>query len=442
MIVTPQWVQSAVSNMGDPDSVKTFAINPANIHPAPLIPSGPSWSDLSLANGYPSLLLLFSVLQQQGLVENGEGVVHSYVLKIKEAIESQGLFDLSLFGGVSGICFALKHASCEGTRYQNMLHSLHSFLAERVERAYLEPLKQNQRQFLPTSPRLYDPIQGISGIGRYALDNLSLSPFVEVAEKIAKALVILSRPLLYKGQSVPGWFLSPNDLLNARNRSTCPKGNFNLGLAHGVTGILAYLSIASLHGIDVEGQKGAIGRIASWIRSKSVLYNNAILWPYHVSFEDEMEGKTPTINGFKDAWCYGVPGIARSLFLAGKALKDEELKTFAATAFGHIFNRRQEAWHLPGPSLCHGIAGLLLITQEMSKEEGCESLAIQVLALKEILLSFYKPEALWGFKDVEPGLQGNLYAINKPGFLEGAAGVLLTLLAPHSKWHLPLLIHA
>lgn len=431
--------------MQDLVGVKALATDPANVNPAPLSRFRSAWSDLSLASGYPSLLLLFSTLGQQGLIEDGDAMAHRCVLKIKESVEAQGFSSLSLFSGVAGSCFALQQASFEGTRYQRMLQSLHTVLIERIEKAYLEPLKQNRSQSLPSSSRLYDPIQGISGIGRYALENLSVPSFVEVVEKITKALVTLSRPLLYRGQNVPGWFLSPDDVLNRQNRATYPNGNFNLGLAHGVTGILAFLAIALLRGIDVEGQKEAIISITNWICSKSIVYKDAVLWPYRVSWEEEIEGTPLTITGSKDAWCYGVPGIARTLFLAGKAMGNEEIRTFAARAFRSIFSRKQEEWQLLSPTLCHGIAGLMVITHEMSKEKGCEDFALKVNALKELLLSFYRSEAPWGFRDVEVCRQGKWCEIDKPGFLEGAVGVILALSSISNstfKWHLPLLIHA
>lgn len=134
MTASLQLIQDIVSNMRDPSSVKAIAIDPANVNPDPLIPASPPWSDLSLSNGYPSLLLFFSMLERLGVVEDGKAISHVYVLKIKEAIEAQGLADLSLFGGVSGICFALQQASSEGGRYQRMLHNLHAFLLERVDR--------------------------------------------------------------------------------------------------------------------------------------------------------------------------------------------------------------------------------------------------------------------------------------------------------------------
>lgn len=432
-------------NLRDPEAVKAIALDPRNLNPAPWGGAGPSWNDLSLVNGYPSLLLLFSTFEQQGLVDSSQRISHGYVLKIKEGLESQGLpSDLSLFGGLGGICFALQQASLGGIYYQKIIKALQIPLLDALERLYLEPLNDNQRHCLPSSPRLYDPIQGVSGIGRYALENLESPPFQRATEKIAKALVALSQPLNYNGQTIPGWFLSPGDSLNARNLEKYPKGTFNLGLAHGVTGILAFLSIATLKGIQVDGQKEAIERIADWIRRKSIIQNDAIMWPYHIGWEEEVEGKETVIQGSKDAWCYGVPGIARTLFLAGKALGDEALKTFAIQAFKGIFSRKQSEWNLAGPTLCHGISGLLLITHEMSKETGCEDLILRKAELEERLLSYYQEKAPWGFKDIETCRTGKQCEIDKPGFLEGATGILLTLLSlsnPIFKWHLPLLIH-
>lgn len=437
-------LKSVISNMVDPETVKALSLNPANVNPDPNSPPFVPWSDLSLSSGYPSLLLFFSEVEKRGLVDNGDEIIHRYVLKIKEAIETQGLFELSMYGGVTGICFALSQASFGGKRYQRMLDSLHGFLFERIEPQYLEPLRENRRQSLPSSPGHYDPIQGICGIGRYALENLSSPKFLRLANDITKVLVDLSQPLRYEGLQIPGWYLSPEDHINARNRESCPKGNFNLGLAHGVTGILAFLAIASLRGINIEGQKEAIATIATWIRNKAFLSHNRLSWSYSVPWEEEVEGRVSSMGVARDAWCYGAPGVARTLFLAGQAIGDLGLKNFATAAFRDIFCRTRQEWGLPGPTLCHGIAGLLLITHEMAKEDGCEDLHVRVSELKETLLSFYHPDSPWGFKDVEPCRHGKSCELNKVGFLEGATGVLLTLISlsdAGTRWHLPLLIH-
>jgi len=412
--------------MKDPLCVKAFMLDPVNANPDPFVPHS-AWDDLSLGCGYPSFLLLFATLEHKGLVE--EGIAHQYVLKIKETIESEGLLNLSLFSGVSGICFALQQASFDGKRYQKMLGSLHTFLLERIEVSYFG----NQ----PRSSTLYDVIQGLSGIGRYILEHIKTPHFFECAQNIAKALISLCQPYLRNGYQVPGWHLGPKDILNMR-KTDDPNGNFNLGLAHGVPGILAFLSIAFLRGVVVEGQREMIGLICTWIQEKG-----RVRWPCSISFEDEVEGRT-NLKGCKDAWCYGAPGIARTLFLAGKALGDEGLKSFAAGAFREIFARSREEWQLPGPMLCHGIAGLLMITLEMSKEMGCEDLKQRVDELYQILVTSFDPQAPFGFKDIEQCRNGGSVALNKAGFLDGSAGVALTLLSLEDRnlrWYLPLMIH-
>lgn len=392
--------------------------------------------DLSLSGGLPGLVLLFSILERKGLIEGD--ISHQYVLKMKEAIEARGVFSLSLFSGVSGICFALQQASWDGERYQRMLGHLQRLLLENIRPVYIDPLRASLEKSEACSSRLYDVIQGLCGVGRYIVENVTQPLFYESAVEITKALVHLCQPLKIEGHLVPGWYLSPNDPLNARNKRNL-KGGFNLGLAHGMPGILALFAIAMMRGVVVEGQKEAMTQMILWLRKKNYRENGIIRWPYLISWEKEILGE-PLEETCKDAWCYGVPGIARTLFLAGKALQDRELKLFAVEAFRGVFSQRRGAWQLPGPMLCHGIAGLLMITLEMAQEDGCKDLFPRVDQLQKILLSDYDPNALFGFKDKD---HNNIEKDN-PGFLEGSTGILLTLLSIpdyNTKWALPLMIH-
>lgn len=434
-----------IERMKNIEAIKVAIFDPVNGNPDPLYPEGPLWNDLSLADGYPSLLLLFSTLQRWGLIEeNEEDVAHICIGKIKDALEKKGCDNFSLFSGVSGVCFALKQASHGGIRYQRMLTTLHTYLLKNVEELFLKPMRYNICNQEPSFAYLHDPIQGITGIGRYLLEGISHPDFFEAAKSITEVLIDFTYPLKVSGKDVPGWYSSPNDPLNRDNRILYPKGNFNLGLAHGVTGTLAFLAIALMLGLEVKGQREAIMRIAIWIREKSFLVGDLIQWPHVVSWEVETGEVSPTGLSCKDAWCYGAPGIARTLFLAGKALGDDGLKNFAVKAFQDIFCRRESEWRLPGPMFCHGIAGLLLITREMAKEEECKSLVPQVKKLEDMLLSFYNPDFLLGFKDIEPCKNGGVAQVTKAGLLGGSTGVLLTLLEEEnhpSEWHLPFLIN-
>lgn len=441
---TDSLVLEIAKRMSNPETVKAYVLDPANANPDPMMPGFGYWDDFSLSGGYSGLLLLFATLQQKGILSSeDEKIVHQYVLKLKEALETTYLPGLSLFSGICGMCFALQQASMGGRRYQRMLDTLEKMLCDEVGKIYLEPIKANILEQKSSSSALHDAIQGISGIGRYAIENLSQERFVKMAQEIASTLVALCRPLNIEGHSAHGWYLSSTDILNANYKNQSPKGNFNLGLAHGVPGILAFLSLASLQGITVEGQADTITAISNWIRRKAILNKSMIQWPSIVSWEEEILYQPQKENPCRDAWCYGVPGVARSLFLAGKAKGDPELKAFAASAFRQIFLRTQEEWQIPGPGLCHGIAGLLAVTCEMAREPECSDLQSNVETLHQILLTYYNPEHPFGFQDVEPCLSGGYALVNKPGFLEGSTGVLLTLLTvkdTQSRWHLPLLI--
>lgn len=436
-------VTKIADRMSDPDALAAFMNDPINRNPDRINPNLTTWENPSLAGGYSGLLLLFSVLQKKNLLEKKQNtIVHQYVLKIKESIEKNGIASLSLFSGLAGICFAIQQASNDGTRYENLLKPLHEILLTNIENIYLVPIKENIFNKRASSSALQDVVQGLSGIGRYVLENRTNPLFHNLTLTIINNLIALIQPILIKGQSVPGWYLEQDDILNQLNRDPS-KFNFNLGLAHGIPGILTFLSIALIKGIKLEGQIQAIQTIVHWIRKKSFVTNCAIQWPCAVSFNEEINAITPSNEASRDAWCYGAPGIARSLYLAGKALNDENLKKFAGAAFRGIFSRTRKQWNIPGPSLCHGIAGLLLITNEMSKEAGFEDLKVNVLELEKILLSYYNPDYSFGFKTLEVCTDGRIAQVSDPGLLEGTAGILLTLLHisnPSSKWHLPFML--
>src|SRR3990167_10793077 len=234
--------------MQDPDIVKAFMQDSSN---ASSISSHSNWSDLSLAGGYPRVVLFFSERERLGLITGGE-ITHRYVLKIKECLENNPPLDLSLFEGLAGICFALQQASFKGKRYKRMLDTLHSSLVRQVEELYLKPLQESIGRGIPSLTRIYDLIQGLSGIGRYILENQDIPLFLELSKKITTAFVGLSRWIEIDSKNVPGWYLSPEDPLCESDSEESSKGSFNLGLAHGVPGILSFLSISFLKGIRSE----------------------------------------------------------------------------------------------------------------------------------------------------------------------------------------------
>lgn len=437
-------VKEIADRMRDPDDVRKTVLHPGNYNPTPLYESS-AWGGVSI-EGYAGALLLFTQLDRLFPDEQWDAIAHLYVLKIKTTLETEGIHSIpsSLFGGLAGTCFALQQASKEGSRYQRLIDTLSEHLLKEVEKNYFLPLKDNLNYGKPSPLYLYDLIQGIVGIGICGLSRLPDPRSLHFTEELIRILIELTKPIQVERKWVPGWYL-PSYYQREEEKLHYPLGSFNLGLSHGVTGILAFLAVALLRGISVEGQKEAIERIATWLQGHRKEDQGAFFWPTVISFEEEIATTRSQQSPFsgRDAWCYGTPGVARTLFLAGVALKDESLKTFALDSFRSVFQRSREQWWLPGPTFCHGIAGLLLITSQMAHDTQEEDLKERVTFLHQLLLEFYRPEHPFGFKNYDP-CHGQVYAqLDEVGLLEGSAGVLLTLLSlenPTSWWHAPFLI--
>ncbi len=436
-------IKNIASQMADPIFVKELILNPNNINPDPISPMS-YWNNLSIAGGYPGILALFTELDRLFPNEKWDGIAHNYILKIKEAIESEGLHSLSMFGGLAGVCFYIQQASRDRRRYRNLLSKLDAYFLSKIRTTYLDPFHNFLQSSSSLPNRYYETIEGLSGIGVYFLTNLTIPHFAELSKDIVILLIAMTNLRNVEGREVPGWHVPCESLFLAEDRANYPKGNFNLGLSHGISGVLAFLSMAMIQGIVEEGQQEAIEKIASWLMTKRGKASNRFFWPNCVSFEDEVSNHQEALVRSRDAWCYGTPGVARSLYLAGQALKDEDLKSDALLSFLSIFRSPEKEWGIPCPTFCHGLSGLLLITHLMAKDTQSHQLKAEVFKLKHRLLSYYSPSFPLGFKTLQPMRRSKEFApIDRSDLLEGVSGILLTLLSLRSEqcyWHLPFLI--
>ena len=118
------------------------------------------------------------------------------------------------------------------------------------------------------------------------------------------------------------------------------------------------------------------------------------------------------------AWCYGAPGVARALWHAGR-------REPALAAMRAVAARPPEARRLVAPGLCHGFGGLLLHALRFWHDTGDPAMEGLAREMAERILQDWDPESLLGFRSAEPGG----IRLDHPGFLDGAPGVALALLA-------------
>lgn len=436
-------IKDLAERLQDPKKVKETVLENTNKNPA--LEHFP-WSDFSLSHGYPALALFYAYLDRYFPDERWDFIAREYIVKIVESIESNGIEDFSLFSGLTGICFAILQASKGKTRYQNLLHTLNQTLSQGIQNRFLLPIQEDIKRQVPSPVQLYDLIQGVVGIGTYLMQDLQNPQLKDLLISIVHILIQRCHPIQINRTEVPGWYVPANFQFTEQDRMAFPQGNFNLGLAHGVPGILAFLSLAHFKGICLDHQVETIRYIVNWLISKK---NHRSIWPDRISFECETMHSSEIHFIQRDAWCYGTPGVARSLYLASLVLEDDHLKNGAIIAFKKVFDRSEHEWWLPGPTFCHGIVGLLAITHRMAEESQDPLLLREVDRLKEKLMSYYEPSLPFGFQDLEPltfekGAAHLSYkGINKAGLLEGVVGIGLGLLGISQKdpsWDAPFLI--
>jgi lantibiotic biosynthesis protein len=384
---------------------------------------GPSWAPYGLAQGYAGLSLLFEQLDRCYPGEGWHSVAHQYLEIAAHGAAIQTNLIASAFGGLGGLAFATWYLSRSAARYQNLLETLDRNLITRVKATIA-----NLRDFHGgVAVNVFDVVSGLSGLGAYLLCRLDLKEPKSTVIDLIHFLIELSE----EEAGLPRWHTPPH--LSSQDDfmlQQFPNGYLNCGLAHGIPGPLAVLSLAHLAGVRCEGLEDAIDRLATWLASHRLDDEWGENWPTGVglSSPEEPDGRVAPVGRSPRAqagWCYGSPGVSRSLYLAGIALQRAEFRDLALGAIQAVLRRPARARLITSPTFCHGVCGLLQIVMRFGNDTDSTTINAGAEILTKQLLDLYEPKSLLGFRSIE--LEGN--RVDQPGLLDGATGVALVLIA-------------
>ncbi|MFI1018310.1 lanthionine synthetase C family protein [Streptomyces sp. NPDC020965] len=395
--------------------------------PPEMLPRAP-WSSLSLSDGHPGIALLFAELAHSD-PRYREHTHRQLVAAARELVT--GPAD-ALFAGLPAVAFAARCAQRTPRDYATLLSRLEKHLTAGLRaRLTIETGRLDRGEPGLPAP-VYDVIGGVCGLARYLLDWLPAER--DLLLDTLAYLVRLTDPVPAHGHVVPGWWVLGAPALGQRERY--PQGHFNLGMAHGVPGVMTLLALAHEAGAEVPGQTEAITRIADWVLDRRIGDGQ---WPSAIPFEAEVTGAFVD-SGTGPAWCYGTAGVARSLFLAGRALDRADWRRTAVDALA-VALRRTDA--MPDCGLCHGWAGLLHIAARTARDSGDQRLTDRLPELAGRILDRFDPTAPFGYRGDGAGGQRG---VDRAGFLEGAAGIALVLhawasgTAPATPWERALML--
>lgn len=264
-----------------------------------------------------------------------------------------------------------------------------------------------------------DLIRGVVGTGVYLLER----------ERPADAVVRRLEAMAEEKPDGVTWFVPPEICLPDR-RAMFPQGYYDVGMAHGQAGMVALLAHLAKAGTD--GAEQLLQRSVDWLLAQRLPDDAGSRYPGLV----DATGRPP--SGTRLAWCYGDPGVAVALLAAADALKDDALRDEALDLALSCAARGEHESGIVDAPLCHGSVGLAHVFHRLYRGLGDERLADAARHWVERTLAWRHPgEPVGGYGSMRPPDEGEgLEYQPSGGFLEGAAGVGLALLAAVSE-HAP-----
>jgi lantibiotic modifying enzyme len=264
----------------------------------------------------------------------------------------------------------------------------------------------------------YDLVGGLVGLAVYALERLPARAAVECLEGIVDRLGEIAET----AREGVTWF-TPPDHLPDWQREQCPGGYYNLGLAHGVPGVIAVLGATCAAGVRPRKARKLLDGAVTWLLSQELEDGAGSRFPAWVAPEAKPEAS-------RAAWCYGDPGIAAALLCAARSVNQPDWERKAIEIARGVATRPPDEAGVMDAGLCHGAAGLGHVLNRIYQATGDETLGEAARFWFERTLAMRRPgEGVGGFLALAAKEDGTRYWNDEAGILTGASGIALTLLA-------------
>jgi len=344
----------------------------------------------TLNQGAAGLAILFGYLAETQLVSDASDVAWAHLARAR-----QGLADLALppelYGGFVGTAWACEHVDAHLVGERPDVDELTT-----IDDAVLGVLAQ-------PDPRIFDLIGGTAGLAVYALERAQSPRRRRMLVLVARHLVVISE----RGWSTPREWLADPD--------APPDGWLDLGVAHGIPGVVAILGELAARGVATEIYRDAVSALLVHQQDRGESAFPATLRSDRASSPSRL------------AWCYGDPGIAAALCTAAVATDDRELLARAGEIAARAARRDPATSGVVDAGLCHGSIGLALCFQVVAVATGDAACADAA--------RFWVRDALSRFADDGTVIRARLSSggawerVSSTGLLNGAAGLALGLLA-------------
>jgi len=264
-------------------------------------------------------------------------------------------------------------------------------------------------------------VTGLAGLLIYASRRSYCGSGKALLEAVIKCL--FSR-LSTTGDGYISWPGTPKAMYRRSKHTASGEPVFNLGLAHGVPGIInALLSAMSVS----EPQPGR----------QKLLYQT-VVWLFEQQKDPRIDGTyysyESTANEYtRLGWCYGDLSVAICLGRAGVYFSDKKIYEAGRQAALRSAERSMhKSVEIRDTHICHGAAGLVLLFSSLNDIYRESSLECAAQYWMNFIADRFIRSGCEGFRAWKlTGPDGRYGYTENFGFLEGLSGIGLTILACH-----------
>lgn len=359
----------------------------------------------SLAGGASGLAMFFAYLglaQGEGLSGPCAGLAGTWMERALEASPRVG-DNLGLHTGHTGIAWALDHL--EGLGHPPWDEDINDVLDETIA-FHLD---------CPATRWRAELIDGLAGVGLYLLDRRGRGRSAGLLARVLDLLVAKSE----RSQGTATWYEAPETLF-PEMLEAMPGGLYNLGVSHGIPGIIGFLAQAAGR---VAGAGALLDAAVPWLLGQKDHHADGSF--FGAGFGRRDLARNP--DGHPLAWCYGDLGIALVLLAAARrranpAWEEEAVALALACAL-----RQDPRRGVEDACLCHGAFGNAHLFNRLFQATG--EPALREAALGRYRLGFGMrtgPSSCAGFlpRNHDPGFPDRAFEL-----LCGISGIGLALLA-------------
>lgn len=341
--------------------------------------------DASLNGGVAGALVMAAHFYLQSQTEQRRTNIGRLIDALVDKVQNRRL-PLGLWDGLTGILYAFEFLRSHAPEL--LSDEIAEFLDEMDDQLIAHITRDAARHF--------DFDGGLVGLGAYALMRTERNAAVRLYGAIERALLMQS--IESGGQR--SWTTSKRHLPRLAPVESHAHGHVDLGLAHGLPGVVLLGAGAIRHGIasasTAQWLSEAVAALIGYRRDRVA----GAVYPYYSSQRSH--------HGSRLGWCYGDVSAGFAIHSAARVLRNEQWLAIGGEIIRERCAQAEETFLMEDHSLCHGEAGAMHMANKMNAS-----------AAHPIFTAFAQARK----SKLHAAGAGHM----QPGLLTGSAGMLMAL---------------